>query len=173
MSECSTVVIFVTAFEDIFPIISIEILENCVELGGNCVALVPFSLLEEFKDNPEEFNVNCVDPLNRSALIASIENENIDLIKILLEYNIEVNDALLHAISEEYVEGVELLLYHEETHHESGKPYVSITDAALTTFKKVSTKKNGLQFIKHFNFSHGKQSIVHRRHLHLISHHLP
>lgn len=86
--------------------------------------IVHCSLLEEFKDNTEEFNVNCVDPLNRSALIAAIENENIDLIKILLEYNIEVHDALLHAISEEYVEGVELLLYHEETHHEPGKPYV-------------------------------------------------
>lgn len=83
------------------------------------------SILEEFISKPEEFNVNCVDPLNRSALIAAIENENIDLIKILLDSNIDVNDALLHAISEEYVEGVDMLLCHEETHHEPGKPYVS------------------------------------------------
>lgn len=66
-----------------------------------------------------------MDPLNRSALIAAIENENIELIKILLEADINVNDALLHAISEEYVEAIELLLLHEETHHESGKPYVT------------------------------------------------
>lgn len=83
------------------------------------------SLLEEYIGKPEEFNINCVDPLNRSALIAAIENENIDLIKILLDSDIQVNDSLLHAISEEYVEGVEMLLYHEETHHEAGKPYVS------------------------------------------------
>lgn len=84
-----------------------------------------FSLLSEFKEKPEELNINCKDPLNRSALIAAIENENIDLIKILLESGIEVNDGLLHAISEEYVEGVEMLLYHEETTHESGRPYVN------------------------------------------------
>jgi ankyrin repeat protein len=31
-----------------------------------------------------------MDPLNRTALITAIENENIDLMKILLEWNIEV-----------------------------------------------------------------------------------
>lgn len=118
-----------------------------------------------------QLNINCVDPLNRSALIAAIENENIELIRILLESDIkvnwdsndhtrnllsfqwnfqrqpktahricrnncidlywkisffflQVNDALLHAISEEYVEAVEMLLYHEETTHKPGDPYV-------------------------------------------------
>lgn len=33
-------------------------------------------------------------------------------------------DALLHAIKEEYVEAVELLLQWEEEHHVSGEPYV-------------------------------------------------
>lgn len=47
-------------------------------------------LLEENKDNPEILNINCVDPLNRSALIAAIENENIELIKLLLELGIQV-----------------------------------------------------------------------------------
>lgn len=81
-------------------------------------------LIAEYKDKPDELNINCVDPLNRSALIAAIENENIELIRILLGANIKVKDALLHAISEEYVEAVELLLLHEETHHEPGQPYV-------------------------------------------------
>jgi transient receptor potential cation channel subfamily C len=36
-----------------------------------------------------------------------------------------LQDALLHAIKEEYVEAVELLLEHEETHHKPGMPYVS------------------------------------------------
>jgi len=47
-------------------------------------------LIQENKDHPEILNINCVDPLNRSALIAAIENENIDLIKLLLELGIEV-----------------------------------------------------------------------------------
>lgn len=36
-------------------------------------------------------------------------------------------DALLHAIDEEYVEAVETLLYWEEDHHEPGQPYVRQT----------------------------------------------
>lgn len=84
-----------------------------------------FRLIAEHKDKEDgELNINCVDPLNRSALIAAIENENIELIRILLESNIKVNDALLHAISEEYVEAVETLLYHEENTHKPGEPYV-------------------------------------------------
>nr|CAD7400657.1 unnamed protein product [Timema cristinae] len=47
-------------------------------------------LLEEYKDRPEELDINCVDPLNRSALISAIENENIELIRLLLDYNIKV-----------------------------------------------------------------------------------
>lgn len=35
-------------------------------------------------------NINCIDPLNRTALIAAIENENVDLIRLLLELGIEV-----------------------------------------------------------------------------------
>ncbi|OAD53838.1 Transient receptor potential protein [Eufriesea mexicana] len=80
-------------------------------------------LLEENKDHPEILNINCVDPLNRSALIAAIENENIELIKLLLELGIQVKDALLHAIKEEYVEAVEILLEWEEKIHLPGQPY--------------------------------------------------
>ncbi|KAG8312007.1 hypothetical protein J6590_031470 [Homalodisca vitripennis] len=80
-------------------------------------------LLDEHKGHPETLNVNCVDPLNRSALIAAIENENIDLIRLLLEYEIKVKDSLLHAIKEEYVEAVEILLEWEERIHVSGQPY--------------------------------------------------
>lgn len=49
-----------------------------------------FRLLEESKGKPDFLDINCVDPLNRSALIAAIENENIELIRILLENNIKV-----------------------------------------------------------------------------------
>lgn len=83
------------------------------------------SIIDEYKDKPDEFDLNCVDPLNRSALIAAIENENIELMKLLLEAGIKVKDGLLHAISEEYVEAVETLLRWEEENHIVGQPYVS------------------------------------------------
>lgn len=119
---------------------------------GDCAGVR--RLMEEYTDKPEELNINCVDPLNRSSLIAAIENENIELIRLMLESGILVKvrgcdvmmvvllhtvkrcfflmqifkDALLHAIDEEYVEAVETLLYWEEDHHESGQPYVREID---------------------------------------------
>ena len=38
---------------------------------------------------------------------------------------VETKDALLHAINEEYVEPVEVLLDHEESIHVEGEPWVS------------------------------------------------
>ena len=43
-------------------------------------------------------------------LSIAIINENPEMMELLLEENIKVKDALLLAIAEEYVEGVELLL---------------------------------------------------------------
>lgn len=88
---------------------------------GDCATIT--KLIEEFKEKPEELNINCVDPLERSALIAAIENENIELIHLLLDAGIQVKDALLHAIKEEYVEAVETLLQWEEEHHVPGTSY--------------------------------------------------
>ena len=58
-------------------------------------------------------DVNCVDPLGRTALLIAIENENIEMIELLLRHGVEIGDALLHAINEENVEAVELLLNHQ------------------------------------------------------------
>ncbi|XP_075982195.1 transient receptor potential isoform X2 [Anticarsia gemmatalis] len=92
-------------------------------------------LIEQFTSQPDILDINCVDPLNRSALIAAIENENIELIKLLLLSGIKVKDALLHAIKEEYVEAVELLLQWEEENHVSGEPYSwESVDPASATF---------------------------------------
>lgn len=82
--------------------------------------------MEEHKGQPDILNIDCTDPLNRSALITAIENENMDLIQLLLKAGIKVKDALLHAIKEEYVEAVELLLEWEEKIHVVGDPYVSL-----------------------------------------------
>ena len=62
----------------------------------------------------EKFNMNVVDPLGRSALQIAIEYENIEMIEVLLNYHIDVGEALLHAINEEFVEAVEMLLHYQD-----------------------------------------------------------
>uniref|UniRef100_A0A8K9VBQ9 Transient receptor potential cation channel, subfamily C, member 4b n=1 Tax=Oncorhynchus mykiss TaxID=8022 RepID=A0A8K9VBQ9_ONCMY len=47
-------------------------------------------------------NINCIDPLGRTALLIAIENENLEIIELLLSYNVYVGDALLHAIRKEF-----------------------------------------------------------------------
>ncbi|XP_063823102.1 transient receptor potential-gamma protein-like isoform X2 [Ostrinia nubilalis] len=66
-------------------------------------------------------NVDCVDPLGRSALLMAIDNENLEMVELLLEFGVETRDALLHAISEEFVEAVEALLDHEERSRKPGE----------------------------------------------------
>ncbi|XP_048512017.1 transient receptor potential-gamma protein isoform X6 [Athalia rosae] len=68
-------------------------------------------------------NINCVDPLGRSALLMAIDNENLEMVELLIEHRVDTKDALLHAISEEFVEAVEVLLEHEESFHRSGDPH--------------------------------------------------
>lgn len=72
-----------------------------------------------------EMNINCVDPLGRSALLMAIDNENLEMVELLIEHKVDTKDALLHAISEEFVEAVEVLLEHEESLHRNGEPHVS------------------------------------------------
>ncbi|KAF7652144.1 hypothetical protein LDENG_00100800 [Lucifuga dentata] len=59
-------------------------------------------------------NINCIDPLGRTALLIAIENENLEIIDLLLSYNIYVGDALLHAIRKGVVGAVELLINHKK-----------------------------------------------------------
>ena len=73
-----------------------------------------------YKTKPKVFDINCLDPLGRNGLSIAIINENPEMMDLLLSEGIQVKDALLLAISEEYVEGVELLLSDEEKNHEPG-----------------------------------------------------
>ena len=57
-------------------------------------------------------NMNCVDPLGRTALLIAIENDNIEMIDLLLRFDVQMGDALLHAINEDNVEATQLLLAH-------------------------------------------------------------
>ncbi|XP_026829989.1 transient receptor potential-gamma protein isoform X1 [Ooceraea biroi] len=75
------------------------------------------------KAHETEININCVDPLGRSALLMAIDNENLEMVELLIEHKVDTKDALLHAISEEFVEAVEVLLEHEESFHKNGDPH--------------------------------------------------
>ncbi|XP_062872388.1 short transient receptor potential channel 4b [Trichomycterus rosablanca] len=69
-----------------------------------------------------KINVNCVDPLGRSALLIAIENENLEMVELLLAHDVHVGDALLHAIRKEVVGAVELLLNHKKPSGEKQVP---------------------------------------------------
>ncbi|XP_008203556.1 transient-receptor-potential-like protein isoform X1 [Nasonia vitripennis] len=62
----------------------------------------------------KSIDVNCVDSLGRGALTLAIEAENLEMLELLIVMGVETKDALLHAINQEFVEAVELLLEHEE-----------------------------------------------------------
>lgn len=49
------------------------------------------------------------------------------MVTLLISLGVEAQDALLHAISEEFVEAVELLLDHEETVTAEGQQHVRLS----------------------------------------------
>lgn len=87
------------------------------------LTLQTFRAIEKAKLS--DMNLNCVDPLGRTALLMAIDNENLEMVELLINSNVETKDALLHAISEEFVEAVEVLLDHEDSTHKEGEPHVS------------------------------------------------
>ncbi|RWS29121.1 transient receptor potential-gamma protein-like protein [Leptotrombidium deliense] len=102
---------------------------------------------------PEDFNINCCDPLGRSALLMAIDNENLDMIELLIDRGVDMKDALLHAINEEFVESVELLLDQESLIHVPGTPH-SWEAAERETFTSdvtpliLAAHKNNYEIIK-------------------------
>ncbi|KAK6291681.1 hypothetical protein J4Q44_G00374660 [Coregonus suidteri] len=67
-------------------------------------------------------DVNCLDPLGRSALLIAIENENLEVMELLLNHGVATGDALLYAIRKEVVGAVELLLSHRRPGGEKQVP---------------------------------------------------
>ncbi|XP_038603847.1 short transient receptor potential channel 5 [Tachyglossus aculeatus] len=67
-------------------------------------------------------NINCMDPLGRSALLIAIENENVEIMELLLSHSVYVGDALLYAIRKEVVGAVELLLSYRKPRGEKQVP---------------------------------------------------
>lgn len=83
------------------------------------------------KNTSVKLDINCKDPVGRSATLMAIDNENLVMLELLLDNAVESRDALLHAINAEYVEAVDLLLEHEELIHKEGEPHVSFTDKCI------------------------------------------
>lgn len=86
-----------------------------------------FRMLQKAQDT-EYINVNCVDPLGRTALLMAIDNENLEMVELLINYNVDTKDALLHSISEEFVEAVEVLLDHEDLNFQNEGSHVSLVN---------------------------------------------
>ena len=99
-----------------------------------------FRMLESCGDS---ININCIDPLGRTALLMAIDNENLEMIELLLEFKVETKDALLHAIHEEYVEAVEVLLDHEESIHKEGDLWVNVNN----TYHEITYLKTGVMYL--------------------------
>ncbi|XP_016312479.1 short transient receptor potential channel 5-like [Sinocyclocheilus anshuiensis] len=78
-------------------------------------------------------DVNCVDPLGRSALLIAIENENLEVMELLLDHGVNTGDALLYAIRKEVVGAVELLLSHRKPSGEKQVPSLMM-DAQFSEF---------------------------------------
>ncbi|XP_060688072.1 short transient receptor potential channel 5-like isoform X2 [Hemiscyllium ocellatum] len=78
-------------------------------------------------------NINCTDPLGRSALLIAIENENLEIMELLLSFSIYVGDALLYAIRKEVVGAVELLLHYRKPSGEKQVPPL-LMDAQFSEF---------------------------------------
>lgn len=84
----------------------------------------PNSMLQKAQET-DYIDINCIDPLGRSALLMAIDNENLEMVELLINHNVDTKDALLHAISEEFVEAVEVLLDHEDSKLQAGGKHVN------------------------------------------------
>jgi len=62
--------------------------------------------------NMVKLNIDATNQLHQSALHIAIENEDRDMCKLLLQNEVEIRDALFHAIEKDFRDGVELILKH-------------------------------------------------------------
>ena len=61
---------------------------------GDCATVI--KIMKNYKYKPQLFDINCLDPLGRSALSIAIINENPEMMEALLEEGIQViKEALL------------------------------------------------------------------------------
>ncbi|KAM9552967.1 short transient receptor potential channel 1 [Salvelinus alpinus] len=82
-----------------------------------------YYMVKRLLEEKTELNINCVDVLGRDAVTISIENQNLDILKLLLEHGCQATDALLVAIDSEVVGAVDILLNHRP--RRSSKPSIA------------------------------------------------
>lgn len=68
----------------------------------------------------------------------AIDNENLEMIELLISSGVEMKDALLHAINEEFVEAVELLLDQEQSIHTPGTPHVCAKETLPSSLSELT-----------------------------------
>ncbi|XP_033646603.1 short transient receptor potential channel 4-like isoform X1 [Asterias rubens] len=56
-----------------------------------------------------DLNINCFDKDGRSALVIAIQNGNSDIIKVLLEHSVQLGDALLRAVDEQFTNAAQMI----------------------------------------------------------------
>ncbi|XP_058614320.1 short transient receptor potential channel 5-like isoform X3 [Onychostoma macrolepis] len=93
-------------------------------------------------------NVNCLDPLGRSALLIAIENENLEVMELLLSHGVHMGDALLYAIRKEVVGAVELLLSYKKP---SGEKQVCPSHMMDTQFSEFTPDITPIMLAAHTN----------------------
>eukprot|EP00057_Strongylocentrotus_purpuratus_P025895 XP_011680369.1 PREDICTED: short transient receptor potential channel 5-like [Strongylocentrotus purpuratus] len=63
-------------------------------------------------DNAPDLNINSSDKDGRSALVIAIQNGNSDIIVVLLEHGIQLGDALLRAVDEQFIYAAQIICEH-------------------------------------------------------------
>ncbi|XP_038063933.1 short transient receptor potential channel 4-like isoform X2 [Patiria miniata] len=56
-----------------------------------------------------DLNINCTDKDGRSALVIAIQNGNSEIIKLLLEHSVQLGDALLRAVDEQFTNAAQMI----------------------------------------------------------------
>ncbi|XP_071965534.1 short transient receptor potential channel 4-like [Antedon mediterranea] len=76
-------------------------------------------------ENIKVFDKDCVDRNGDSAIDLAIDTRNTEMLKLLLDYKVEVRDSLLKAVDAEYIEAVELICEYAEV--TSNKAILEVT----------------------------------------------
>ena len=58
-------------------------------LGEKMLGQTTLGKEDSFELDNQEFNINCCDPIGRSALLMAIDNENLEMIELLISYEVE------------------------------------------------------------------------------------
>ena len=79
-------------------------------------------MLRAHREVTDGFNVNCTDPLGRTALTISIENESYEMIEVLLEHGVNVSDGISTIF--DYI-GISITLQHRNAETVQKTPRIS------------------------------------------------